>query len=413
MREIIVIIPDAGIGNRLCEHLNKKYGVSASLWPDIQGIKDAQADALIIYRKCVDDLKELELINGKIALLYGKAPVPPADKVLTFPRLVGNLPECVDEFLEKILAANELSDLSWDDNASVKDKTNHLSSWSPVRSVALFSPGGGVGKTTTAVHLAKLAEQARINVGLIETDEDKGGVLRYMGKPPAQEGLDSLEKAVWDDEEFFKDKMKRITQKVGRIHVVPMVSTFNGLSCTMNNVSTLFKWAESEFALTLYDLPPRLRDVMTFSVLQKVDQVVLVAEPTDILLDALQKHLMLCREVEQFRNLPKKYRLLVNKVPDRNGLNPEEMAETLGIPLLGSIPADVEHYDRIINRARFEIPSNSPWRTIFSNMDLGGDSSLVLPERNNEAEHEVDTYSNNGRELKKKRKGLFSFFFAS
>ena len=413
MNKVIVIVPDAKIGTRLCEYLNNKYRVTATLWRDIQGIEEAQADAYIIYRKCVDDLRALDRIEGKIALLYGKASIPTADKLVTYPKLIGNLPECVDEFIESLLNGKGGyldGDLTWnEDGSGEKKQKRSLSTWSPVRSVALFSPGGGVGKTTTAVHLAKLAEQAQINVGLVETDEDKGGALRYMGRHPAHEGLDSLEKTVWDDEEFFKENMQRIVQKVERVQVVPMVSTFNGLSCNMKNVSSLFNWAESQFTLTLYDLPPRLRDVMTFSILQEVDQVVLVAEPTDILMDALQKHMKLCQEVEQFRNLPKKYRLLVNKVPEKNGLDPEEMANALGLPLLGSIPADVDHYNRIINRARFDIPSDSPWRRVFSNLDLGGDSSLVLPEDNTFYEKQAYKKENSPQ---KKRKGLLSFFFA-
>jgi len=419
MSKVIVIIPDAKIGARLCEYINEKYGVTATPRRDIQGIGEVQADAYIIYRKCVDDLRSLEAIDGKIALLYGKSSIPPADKFLTFPKLVGNLPECVDEFLETLLdhdMLDDLNDLNWDENESRKSKNRnefssdrHSNKWSPVRSVALFSPGGGVGKTTAAVHLAKLAEQARINVGLIETDEDKGGVLRYLGRPPAHEGLDSLEKTVWDNEELFRESIERLVHKVGRIQVVPMVSTFNGLSCNVKNVSSLFNWADSKFTLTLYDLPPRLRDVMTFSVLQEVDQVILVAEPTDVLMDALQKHMQLCQDVEQFHNLPRKYRLLVNKVPEKNGLRPEEMADALGLPLLGSIPADVEHYDRIINHAKFEIPADSPWRTVFSNLDLGSDSSGVTPIEDDFYNHRVSPREKGN---KKKHKGFFSFFFA-
>ncbi|AFM01464.1 ATPase involved in chromosome partitioning [Desulfitobacterium dehalogenans ATCC 51507] len=406
MKTVIVIIPDKNIGTRLCEYLNEKYGVTAKLQLDLHGVEEVQADAFIIYRKCVDDMRFLDGIEGEIALLYGKASIPSSDKALTYQKLTGNLPECVDGFLEPLLQDNcgDLNEeLNWDwDESEAKHKRSNK--FTPVRSVALFSPGGGVGKTTAAVHLAKLAEQARINVGLIETDEDKGGVLRYLGKSPAQEGLDSLEKAVWDDEVFFSENIKRIVQKVGRIQVVPMVSTFNGLSCNMQNVSSLFTWANSQFDLTLYDLPPRLRDVMTFSVLQAVDQVVLVAEPTDILMDALQKHLKLCQEVEQFSNLPKKYRLLVNKVPEKNGLSPEEMADALGLPLLGSISADVEHYDRMINRAKFEIPSDSSWRKVFFNMDLGGDASAINLIEGTKGDGP-------GGKAKKKRKGFLSFFF--
>lgn len=407
MINVIVIIPEHNTGSKLCEYLNNKYGVTATLWRDIQGIEEVETDAFIIYRKCVDSLEILDEVKGKVALLYGTAPVPTADRVISYNKLTGTLPGCVNGFVESLIgqAKEHQSDLTWGEY--LEDYTPGSSkSWSSIRSIALFSPGGGVGKTTTGVHLAKLAEQANVNVGLIETDEDKGGVLRYLGKPPALEGLDSLEKHIWDNEELFKENIERLVQKVGRIQVVPMVSTFGGLSCNVKNVSSLFRWAESRFSLTLYDLPPRLRDVMTFSVLQEVDQVILVAEPTEVLLDALQKHMLLCQEVEQFRNLPSKYRLLVNKVPEKDGLRPEEMADALGLPLLGAIPADIENYDRIINRAKFEIPVDSPWRTVFANLDLGGRNSIVPINSN------IDKRIKNTPAKSKARKGLLSFFFA-
>jgi len=146
---------------------------------------------------------------------------------------------------------------------------------------------------------------------------------------------------------------------------------------------------------------------MTYSVLQEADEVVLVAEPTDVLMDALQKHLKLCKEVQRFHELPKKYWLLVNKVPEREGLDPEEMAEALGLPLLGVIPADLEHYDKIINRAKFDIPADSPWRMVSANLGLGGACNPIMPI------HNPAKAKSNTKVKKKERRGLFSYFFGS
>lgn len=408
MLNVTVVIPDNNTGTRLCEYISNKYGVKAkaTLWRDIQGIEKAGADAFIIYRKSIENMRALERVQGKVALLYGSTPIPQGDRDVTYTKLTGTLPGCINDFMEQLLGQSfQVNDLTW---GGESDESANL--WSPVRSVALFSPGGGVGKTTTAVHLAKLAEQAHIDVGIVETDEDKGGVLRYLGKQPAQEGLDSLGKAEWDNEELFKESVERLVQKVGRIQVVPMVGTFNGLVCDVKNVSSLHRWVESRFSLTLYDLPPRLRDVMTYSVLQEADLVILVAEPTDVLMDALQKHMRLCQEVDKFRDLPQKYRLLVNKVPEKEGLKPEEMAAALGLPLLGVIPADMEHYDKIINRARFEIPADSPWRLIYENAGLQGSKS-VLPI--NSMNHSGKSQKNIPAKSKERKNRLFGFFFGS
>jgi len=403
--KVILVIPDHNTGARLSDHLSVKYGVTVTVWRDIQGIEDAEADAVIIYRKSVDSLSSLEQIKGKIALLYGNMPVPVSDKGVSYTKLTGNLPGCVYDFMESLVGGQGISDLTWGEPSDLDLSLQPIRK--AKRSVALFSPGGGVGKTTTVVHLAKLADQARINVGIIETDEDKGGVLRYLGKQPAQVGLDSLEETDWGNETLFKRRMGEIVQSVGRIKVVPMIGTLNGLVCNINNVSILHEWARSQFDLTIYDLPPRLRDVMTYSVLQEADEVILVAEPTDVLMDALQKHLKLCKEVQRFNNLPNKYRLLINKVPEREGLDPEEMAEALGLPLLGVIPADMEHYDKIINRAKFDIPPDSSWRMVSANMGLGGACNQIMPI------HNPTNEKGTAKVKKKERRGLFGFFFGN
>lgn len=401
--KVILVIPDRNTGTRLSDHLSAKYGVSVSLWPNIQGIEEAQADAYVIYRKSIDSLNSLGQLEGKIALLYGNMPIPVTDRGVTFTKLTGTLPGCVYNFMESLVGCQGASDLTWGEDPDLEFSPEPTRT----RSIALFSPGGGVGKTTAVVHLAKLAEQARINVGIIETDEDKGGVLRYLGKQPAQVGLDSLEETDWGNEALFKRRIGEIVQTVGRIKVVPMIGTLNGLVCNVNNVSVLHDWAESQLDLTIYDLPPRLRDVMTFSVLQEANQVVLVAEPTDVLMDALQKHLRLCKEVKRFNDLPQKYRLLVNKVPEKEGLDPQEMAEALGIPLLGVIPAELEHYDKIINRARFDIPTDSPWRMVYENLGLGGTSNQVVPFQSSSKNKNLVNIRN------RERRGLFGFFFGT
>lgn len=401
--KVILVIPDRNTGMRLSDHLSAKYKVKVTLWADIHGIEEAQADAVIIYRKSLESLSSLEAIEGKIALLYGNMPVPETDsRRVTYSKLTGTLPGCVYSFMESLVGSQGADDLTWGEPSDLEFSFHPAQK---TRSIALFSPGGGVGKTTAVVHLAKLADQARINVGIIETDEDKGGVLRYLGKQPAQVGLDSLEETDWGNEALFDRRIGEIVQTVGRIKVVPMIGTLNGLVCNVNNVSLLHEWAKSQFDLTIYDLPPRLRDVMTYSVLQEADQVVLVAEPTDVLMDALQKHLRLCKEVQRFHDLPQKYQLLVNKVPEREGLDPEEMAKTLGLPLLGVIPADLEHYDKIINRARFDIPTDSPWRMVYANLGLGG-ANIVPIQSPPKAE-------NSSKVKYKGRKGLFGFFFGT
>ena len=372
-QSIALIISEDSVRKRLENYLRLEFNVSTIPLKSIVAAEMVDAGAYIIARSDIgeNDWAMVTALgeSSKLAVLYGGRPAPPDERRHGVSPCQGALPGCVREWIvqENIFGhESESANLEWDDSGSVPSKTRKI------RRIGVWSPGGGVGKTTTVVHLAKLAEQDRLNVGVIETDEDKGGVLRYLGKTPARTGLDSVAKQIWEDPQLFAGEMENIVQTVGRIQVAPMTGTVEGLTCNEETVNTLHQWAASRWAFTIYDLPPRLRDVMTISVLNEVDDVIVVVEPTDVLMDAMEKHLRLCSEINRFKDFPQKYKLLVNKVPENHGLNPQEMADSLGIPLIGVVPAELEHYDRIINKGKFVIPSDSPWRTVYQNLTLGG-----------------------------------------
>ncbi|AFM42959.1 Flp pilus assembly protein, ATPase CpaE [Desulfosporosinus acidiphilus SJ4] len=374
---IALAISNDELRKKLDNYLRFEFDIPTVPLKTLDGAEAVDASLYIIARNDIADSEWDKVVllgkTAKVAVLYGSRSVPVSERFEGVRPLTGALPGCIRDWMnqENILTSDAQGDmLEWDDSGN--DANPSASGKGKNRRIGIWSPGGGVGKTTGVVHLAKLAEQDRWNVGIVETDEDKGGVLRYLGKMPAKIGLDSMAKQLWEDPHLFAQEMEKIVQTVGRIQVVPMTGTVDGLTCDDKSVDTLHEWTESRFALTLYDLPPRLRDVMTFSVLNEVDDVIVVVEPTDVLMDAMDKHLRLCREIQKMQDLPQKYKLIVNKVPENHGLNPQEMADSLGIPLLGVVPAEIEHYDRIINKGRFVIPNDSPWRTIYQNLNLGG-----------------------------------------
>jgi len=410
-KTVVLVVPNVNnVGTMLCERISEKNSITPILFRDVVGLEEVRADAYIIYRESLEDLNILRGLQGEVAILYGDIPVPEAERDHGFTNLTGKFPRCVMEWIAKIEGnSGRSTSLSWDDEEETSGSSGHSTAWPKVKKVAVWSPGGGVGKTTTVVHLAKLAEQHQLNVGIIETDEDKGGVLRYLGRKPAVSGLDSLSAAEWIDEDLFNGEMDRIVQTVGKIQVAPMIGTLRGLTCTNESLKILHRWTSSHFGLTIYDLPPRLRDIMTYSVLNEADKIIIVAEPTDVLMDALQKILRICLEVQEFRDVPKKSMLLVNKVPNSEGLDPQEMASILGLPLIGVIPADLEHYDRIINKGKFDIPLDSPWRLVFAGLGLGGQSNLPI------ITDQVGIWSKKKpmeSAPAKKRGGFFSFFYA-
>lgn len=372
---VALVISNDDVRRKLDNYLRQEFNVSTIPLKTITAAELVDAEVYIFARSDIGE-NEWDIIarlgeTSKVAVLYANRSVPGNERFEGVSSLQGALPGCIREWVTQeniFIDASQGDMLEWDDSGSGLSTSNNENN----RKIGVWSPGGGVGKTTSVVHLAKLAEQGRWNTGIVETDEDKGGVLRYLGKVPAKAGLDSLTKHIWEDPQLFAEEMGNIVQTVGRIQVVPMTGTVEGLTCTDKTEKVLHQWASSRWALTIYDLPPRLRDTMTISVLHEVDDVIVVVEPTDVLMDAMEKHLRLCSEINFLKDLPSKYRLLVNKVPENHGLNPQEMADTLKIPLIGVVPAELEHYDRIINKGKFVIPPDSPWRAVYQNLKLGG-----------------------------------------
>lgn len=374
---IALVISNDDVRKKLENYLRYEFDIPTVPLTTIASTEMVNTSIFIIARNDIQgsDWDRVTRLGetGKVAVLYGNRMVPESERFKGVSPLTGAVKRGIREWMshENILSSHSQDDmLEWDESSSSTDL--EILGKEKNRRIGVWSPGGGVGKTTSVVHLAKLAEQDRWNVGIVETDEDKGGVLRYLGKVPAKVGLDSIPKQIWEDPQSFAQNMENVVQTVGRIQIVPMTGTIDGLTCDEKNVKTLHHWAASRFALTLYDLPPRLRDVMTFSVLHEVDDVIVVVEPTDVLMDAMDKHMRLCREIKEIQDLPQKYKLIVNKVPENHGLDPQEMADSLGIPLIGVVPAELEHYDRIINKGKFVIPTDSPWRTVYENLKLGG-----------------------------------------
>jgi len=133
------------------------------------------------------------------------------------------------------------------------------------RIVAVYSSGGGVGKTTTAVYLGTIAVQRRVAVTVLEMDEDRRGILTYWNQKPRNGGLDAIPAADWDDPGRLADRLASMAVSVHpRLTVLPMAGTVTGLQYPLTHADSaathLLSWARQHSAWTWVDLPARLRD---------------------------------------------------------------------------------------------------------------------------------------------------------
>jgi cellulose biosynthesis protein BcsQ len=239
--------------------------------------------------------------------------------------------------------------------------------------LAVFSSGGGVGKTTAAVHLSAVASRAAETL-LVELDEDRRGVLTWFDRRP-KEGLDSLSPAEWGDAERFEEAMRRVAvQARYRLTVVPMVGTKFGMQYQVgdqDHLGTLYDWAERRAEVVVYDLPARVRDHVVLTTLSRADRVLIVVEPTKVMVESTLGYLDLLNSIPGVgQGIIRKACLLVNKTPARGrvGVPPREMAEALGLPLAGTVTLEPERYLAAINRHQVNL--DDQWTELASYLGI-------------------------------------------
>ena len=253
------------------------------------------------------------------------------------------------------------------------------------RTLAVYSSGGGVGKTTTAVYLATLAAQARQAVGLVELDEDRRGILTYWHQALRQGGLDSIPPHVWLDPPSLAESLARLAVPVSaRLQVLPMAGTVTGLQYPLDHadqaMQALLDWARAQYRWTVFDLSARVRDTTTLTVLKTVDQIVWVMEPTEIMLDSSRGYLDLLEQLgPEGHQIIQKIGLVVNKLEKRRTarLDPASMADALGLPLLGVIASDPVKYLSGINQHK--IDPTPEWRHLADVLRLGEEMPGASP----------------------------------
>lgn len=251
----------------------------------------------------------------------------------------------------------------------------------PPRIIVTSSTAGGVGKTTTASLLARLAAEQGARVTLVEADEDKSGLLRLFGHAPATQGLDTISSILWNDPAALFPAVAECAVTVpvrpGTVTIYPMVGRAEGLVLSQpDSWAGLLRHLADSADLVLVDLPPRFRDVLAFTSVQVADCTVLVYEPTEINLDAYIKHVTLAQELDLDVH---RFRLVLNRVTDA-GLDPGQFTACVPeVPLVGVIPENPVAYRTYVNTGRLVLDPTSPWRDVYRLLTSGAAPSSTAP----------------------------------
>lgn len=197
--------------------------------------------------------------------------------------------------------------------------------------VSVFSPKGGVGKTTIAVNLAvALREQSRTRVCLIDADVGVGNVSSILDVP-YRRGLADLADSPhdeWTDAAF--EHLVTVHEPSG-VHVLtwgndPGQSEQVGVDLLLAAV----RWARSHYPFVIIDNHPNYDD-RTMAMLSIASEIFLVVTPEVGSIRNAGQFLGLARQV----GLDGAVRVIVNR--SNHGVSVEDVAAALSHPVSATI----------------------------------------------------------------------------
>jgi pilus assembly protein CpaE len=203
--------------------------------------------------------------------------------------------------------------------------------------ITVFSPKGGVGKTTTAVNLAlALADSGSRKVCLIDLDLAFGDVAITMQLFPSH----TIEEAIGGENSIdfpmVESLLTRHEQSLMVLAAPSLPDARDRVSATL--VARMMRTLKQEFDYVVVDTCPSF-DEQTLQALDETDECVIVATldvPT-------LKNVKVALETLDLLNIAQDSRhLVLNRADDEVGLAVEKVEQILGMPITTAIPSSLE-----------------------------------------------------------------------
>ncbi|MEZ5097596.1 MAG: AAA family ATPase [Nocardioides sp.] len=203
--------------------------------------------------------------------------------------------------------------------------------------IAVFSPKGGVGKTTAAVNLAlALADHGARRVCLVDLDLAFGDVAITMQLFPNH----SIEHAIGGEETLDPDMIQGLlTRHDSGLMVLAAPSLPDAHDrITPKLVTRMVRSLQEEFDFVVVDTAPAF-DEQTLTALDETDELVMVATldvPT-------LKNVKVALETLDMLNISRDHRhLLLNRADDAVGIGADKVEAILGMPISAKISTSVD-----------------------------------------------------------------------
>jgi pilus assembly protein CpaE len=222
---------------------------------------------------------------------------------------------------------------------------NDDGSGDPANVVAVFSPKGGVGRTTIAVNLAVAAAQGGKKVALIDASFQFGDVGVLLNLNPRNKSIADLAGELQNGEAESLDTFMISHSSGIRVLLAPP-SPEQAELIGPSSVKKVIERARSDFDLIVVDCPSSFND-STLAVLDEADLILtlLTLEITSV------KNMRLFLEVcEQLGYGPEKIRLVLNRADSTLGIRVADVEHSIGRKVDHTIVSDGRSVVYALNR---------------------------------------------------------------
>jgi pilus assembly protein CpaE len=205
------------------------------------------------------------------------------------------------------------------------------------RQVTVFSPKGGVGKTTVAANLTvALAARPGTRVCLVDLDLAFGDIAITLQLFPARTIADAV--LVQDALDFSVLEPLLTPHKLGFSTLVAPVQPDAKDSIPASLIAGVLDTLKKNFDVVVVDTSPAF-DEHVLQAFDETDELLLV---TTLDVPTLKNVKIACETLDLL-NFPKQQRhLVLNRADDRVGLAPEKVESTLGMKIEQRIPTSAE-----------------------------------------------------------------------
>lgn len=199
-----------------------------------------------------------------------------------------------------------------------------------MRSIVFASGKGGVGKSSVALNLGLVLAQAGKKVVIVDADLDMAAISVLLGielNPITLHNVLAAENDVSD----------AVYEGPNKLYYVPASLQEEGKELDFTRLRAAVSKLELTHDFILIDSPPGLRDEAQAAIASARELLLVVTPDPASVIDSLK--------VKRFaeRNGVKVSGIVVNRVTgDKTELRSSDLESVLGIPVLASLPEDVE-----------------------------------------------------------------------